>query len=287
MLDSYMDMSSKIAPGQEMPFPKESARNMVRNKLINKATNLKSVAYDNMFGDTSFYEDIQKGFINEKYSNLGIEDPTGGDITPEDAEIMARTLINDSKYEAAFKNELTNYYTRFLEQNWKDGEAFQAKAKKGYRFTGSQYVQEDVLSDPNELSGNEDKTKTGGDGGDPPSSPYPNMNMDLVKSVQAGDAKFPTINPQDQQGGVKEGARKLNNILSEYGFSVEKTGGWLSNRVLIKHANGNEREFKISSGNIHNRARHVEAINNWVQEQSQNPVNWDEYNKTYGLETQE
>ena len=135
VMDSYMDMSSKIVPGQKMDFPEASAKNMIQNKLINKATNLKSVAYDNMFGDTSFYEDLVEGLQQGKYTDLGIQDPTGGTITAEDADIMARTLIEDSQYENIFKNELANYYTSFVKQNWMAGKENRLQIQEGYMMT--------------------------------------------------------------------------------------------------------------------------------------------------------
>ena len=144
MLESYTLMSSKIMPGQVMPFPIATARDAVKNKLIDNATNLKSVAYDKMFGDTSFYDDIREGLQAGKYTDLGIEDPTGGTVTAEDADVMARALINDPLYENVFKNELTNYYTNFFRQNWNNGSELRIRTQEGYAYRGGQVMQTDV-----------------------------------------------------------------------------------------------------------------------------------------------
>ena len=70
-----------------------------------------------------------------KYTDLGIQDPTGGTITAEDADIMARTLIEDSQYENIFKNELANYYTSFVKQNWMAGKENRLQIQEGYMMT--------------------------------------------------------------------------------------------------------------------------------------------------------
>lgn len=283
VLDSYMEMSSKVMPGQEMAFPEASAKNMVRNKLINKATNLKSVAYDNMFGDTSFYDDAIDGFQQGTYSDLGIQDPTGGTVTREDAEIMARTLINDSKYEGTLKNELTTYYTKFLKQNWREGKEFRPEAQEGFRFTGGPYVENDVLNDEEELSGNQTDEQ------DQIINPYESMNIDLVKSVQAGDNNTPVVKSETVAGGKGSITDRMNNMLGSYGFTIEKGG---ANEILINHISGEKGSFKVGGkvlgiGMASKKQNQADDINEFINRVSQMQINWDEYNKTYGLETQE
>ena len=285
VMDSYMEMSSKVMPGQNMPFPQASARNMVKNKLINKATNLKSVAYDNMFGDTSFYDDIRVGLQQGKYTDLGVEDPTGGTITPEDAEIMARTLINDPQYEGVFKNELTNYYTGFIQQNWNEGKEFRPDIKEGYRFIGGQYRQIDVLDDEDEFINNEGSQEEQ----EEIFNPFKNMNMELVDSVKTGDAELPVVNKGIISGSKKKVAGKLNETLKSYGFFVE-TGG--VNEVLISHVSGENASFKVGGkvlglGMESKKVDQVEDINEFINRVSQMQINWDNYNQTYGLEVEE
>tara|TARA_R110002012_G_scaffold140893_1_gene298593 strand:- start:336 stop:1784 length:1449 start_codon:yes stop_codon:yes gene_type:complete len=289
LLDNYTQMSAQVSDGQDMLFPQQAALNMVKKNLIGASSNLNSIAYDDFFGGTSFYEDLVEGLQGTEYKNLGIEDPTSDTgITAEDANVIAKELINNPDNRDLFVDEISKYYTKFLKQNWNDGEQFRMRAKEGYVRTNDPFPLFQVNTDENELSGN--KTKTGSDDVDPPSSPYPNMNMDLVKSVQAGDNKFPELKKQDIRSGKKQVAKQLNSIFGPYGFTttvVKTMNPFAAQEVIVSHVGKGERRFKVSSGNVKNLQEQYEDIKSWIEEQSKIQVNWDEYNETYGLEVEE
>ena len=292
LLDNYTQMSSQVSPGQVMPFPQQAALNMVKKNLIGTSSNLNSIAYDDFFGGTSFYEDLVEGLQGTEYQNLGIEDPTPDtSITAEDANVIAKELINNPDNRDLFVNEISKYYTKFLKQNWNDGEQFRIVPREGFYDTGDRIRPFDVEINTNENELNKcpegqepDENGVCRDIPPPPPNPFENVNIDLVNEVTAGNTELPVINVQDQMGGGRQVAKKLNNILNAYGFFIEKEG---AQKIIISRVGGEGREFRVSSGNRGNQKQYTQDINNWIQEQSQIQVNWDEYNKTYGLETQE
>ena len=296
LLDNYTQMSSQVSPGQVMPFPQQAALNMVKKNLIGTSSNLNSIAYDDFFGGTSFYEDLVEGLQGTKYKNLGIEDPTPDtSITAEDANVIAKELINNSDNRDLFVNEISKYYTEFLKQNWNDGKQFRMKAKEGHVYTNDPFPLFEVNTDENELNkcpeGQEpDENGVCRDIPPPPPNPFENVNIDLVNEVTAGNAELPVITTERISKSKKKVAEKLNETLGAYGFFVE-TGG--ANEIIISHVGSDMiGTFKVGGkefglGNETKKARQVEDINEFINRVSQIQVNWDEYNKTYGLETQE
>jgi hypothetical protein len=283
LLDNYTQMSSQVSPGQVMPFPQQAAFNMVKKNLIGTSSNLNSIAYDDFFGGTSFYEDLVEGLQAGKYTDLGIEDPTGNTgITAEDANVIAKELINNPDNRDLFVDEISKYYTGFLKQNWNDGKQFRMVPKENFIDTGDRFKQLDVET-VEEVTEETTETKTDSDEDNTKINPFLRVDIDLVNKVTAGDAELPVINIQDQMGGGKQVTNKLNNILGSYGFSILKEG---RGKVTISHVDGASREFRVSSLSEPKRIQHTQDINNWIQEQSKKQVNWDDYNKTYGLETQ-
>ena len=288
LLDNYTQMSAQVSPGQVMPFPQQAALNMVKKNLIGTSSNLNSIAYDDFFGGTSFYEDLVEGLQAGKYTDLGIEDPTGNTgITAEDANVIAKELINNPDNRDLFVDEISKYYTGFLKQNWNDGEQFRMVPRENFVDTGDRFRQLDVETEA-ENKTKTDKTKTDVD---PPETfnPFKNVNIDLVNEVTAGNAELPVITTERISKSKKKVAEKLNETLGAYGFFVE-TGG--ANEIVISHVGSDMiGTFKVGGkefgfGNETKKARQVEGINEFINRVSKIQVNWDEYNKTYGLETQ-
>ena len=288
LLDNYTQMSAQVSPGQVMPFPQQAALNMVKKNLIGTSSNLNSIAYDDFFGGTSFYEDLVEGLQAGKYTDLGIEDPTGDTgITAEDANVIAKELINNPDNRDLFVDEISKYYTGFLKQNWNDGEQFRMVPRENFVDTGDRFRQLDVETEA-ENKTKTDKTKTDVD---PPETfnPFKNVNIDLVNEVTAGNAELPVITTERISKSKKKVAEKLNETLGAYGFFVE-TGG--ANEIVISHVGSDMiGTFKVGGkefgfGNETKKARQVEGINEFINRVSKIQVNWDEYNKTYGLETQ-
>jgi hypothetical protein len=288
LMDNYTQMSSQVSPGQVMPFPQQAALNMVKKNLIGTSSNLNSIAYDDFFGGTSFYEDLVEGLQAGKYTDLGIEDPTGDTgITAEDANVIAKELINNPDNRDLFVDEISKYYTGFLKQNWNDGEQFRMVPRENFVDTGDRFRQLDVETEA-ENKTKTDETKTDVD---PPETfnPFKNVNIDLVNEVTAGNAELPVITTERISKSKKKVAEKLNETLGAYGFFVE-TGG--ANEVVISHVGSDMvGTFKVGGkefgfGNETKKARQVEGINEFINRVSKIQVNWDEYNKTYGLETQ-
>ena len=288
LLDNYTQMSAQVSPGQVMPFPQQAALNMVKKNLIGTSSNLNSIAYDDFFGGTSFYEDLVEGLQAGKYTDLGIEDPTGDTgITAEDANVIAKELINNPDNRDLFVDEISKYYTGFLKQNWNDGEQFRMVPRENFVDTGDRFRQLDVETEA-ENKTKTDKTKTDVD---PPETfnPFKNVNIDLVNEVTAGNAELPVITTERISKSKKKVAEKLNETLGAYGFFVE-TGG--ANEIVISHVGSDMiGTFKVGGkqfglGNETKKARQADDINEFINRVSKIQVNWDEYNKTYGLETQ-
>jgi len=288
LLDNYTQMSAQVSPGQVMPFPQQAALNMVKKNLIGTSSNLNSIAYDDFFGGTSFYEDLVEGLQAGKYTDLGIEDPTGDTgITAEDANVIAKELINNPDNRDLFVDEISKYYTGFLKQNWNDGEQFRMVPRENFVDTGDRFRQLDVETEA-ENKTKTDKTKTDVD---PPETfnPFKNVNIDLVNEVTAGNAELPVITTERISKSKKKVAEKLNETLGAYGFFVE-TGG--ANEIVISHVGSDMiGTFKVGGkqfglGDETKKARQADDINEFINRVSKIQVNWDEYNKTYGLETQ-
>ena len=162
LMDNYTQMSSRVSEGQVMPFPQQAALNMIKKNLIGTSSNLNSIAYDDFFGGTSFYEDLVEGLQAGKYTDLGIEDPTGDTgITADDADIIAKELINNPDNKDLFVDEISKYYTGFLMQNWNDGKQFRMVPEENYTYRSGEFKQIDVLDDEDELASSGDGVTEG------------------------------------------------------------------------------------------------------------------------------
>lgn len=131
---------SNLQQGQTIPFNEQSIRQDIDTFLSGAKKN--SVAYDPMFGNTSFKDDLVEGLIqSQDFMNL---DPTPEtSITPEDAELISRTLINDPQYEDFYNTEIQNYIYKFFEQQKVAGENEQIMLSEGYLKSGSGVVTKD------------------------------------------------------------------------------------------------------------------------------------------------
>ena len=283
LLDNYTQMSAQVSPGQVVPFPQQAAFNMVKKNLIGTSSNLNSIAYDDFFGGTSFYEDLVEGLQGTKYKNLGIEDPTPDtSITAEDANVIAKELINNPDNRDLFVDEISKYYTGFLKQNWNDGEQFRIVPREGFIDTGSRIR-------PLNVETGEEVTEETTEETEEVFNPFKNVNIELTNSVQTGDAELPEVKQNTVAGGKKSIAERINNMLGSYGFFAE-TGK--ANEILIEHVSGEKGSFKVGGkvlglGMASKQQNQADDINEFINRVSKIQVNWDDYNKTYGLETQE
>lgn len=117
--------SAQVKEGQIPIFPKKFTENKIK-EAINNSTNSNSISYDKMFGETSFHEDLVQRLVGEKWKNLGIDvssiDPNtdGKDdtVSPEDADFIARELIDNEEYKDFKINEQVKYFTGFASQNF-------------------------------------------------------------------------------------------------------------------------------------------------------------------------
>ena len=91
-----------------------------------------SVAFDNHFGKTSFHDDLIARLTDPEFGgweSLGVDvkllDPnTDGDpdiISPEDADFISRTLINDETYSNFYDQEIEEYFMGHLGLQWDYG----------------------------------------------------------------------------------------------------------------------------------------------------------------------
>ena len=145
---------SKLQQGQTIPFNEQSIRQDIDTFL--SGAKKKSVAYDPMFGNTSFKDDLVEGLLSDKYYREfeGLDPTPETSITPEDAELISRTLINDPQYENFYNTEIQNYIYKFFEQQKVAGENEQIMLSEGFIKSGSGVVTKDQDFNPDQSSYN-------------------------------------------------------------------------------------------------------------------------------------
>lgn len=198
LVEVNQQASMKVKEGEVLNFPEKMMEQQVNN-LVSRAENRKSVAYDNMFGNTSFYEDLSDRLEREDYKNLGIPEETiklldtnGGKVTPEDARQIAKILIDDPQFEDLATNEMTSYYLGFLRQNFNNAAEARVTTAPGYEITkGGRYI----------------KSKPGGgEGGDFP------LELDNEDEFASSDA---TEQDFSQYDNISVGGVRLSDMLKE------------------------------------------------------------------------
>ena len=127
VIQSSIDDATKFKGGDTTKgFNKQLVRNTIQNNIIAKG-NLNSLATDNIWGNTSWQDDMTAKLMDGTYTDYGIEDgdfqdPTPNDgpngtnkITKTDAQIITQAIMKD---EALLKETLTDYYTAYAESNY-------------------------------------------------------------------------------------------------------------------------------------------------------------------------
>ena len=142
--------SKNISEGQEGSFPAKYYASDLK-AFLSKAKKT-SVAYDNMFGESSFYEDLVEDLSGTGWRYLDIDpevvfdlDPTPkDDITPQDADFIARTLIDDDRYSDFYDYEIQRYYMGHLGLQWDSGEGARNVSAEGWmpNRTGNRTIEE-------------------------------------------------------------------------------------------------------------------------------------------------
>ena len=119
MGNNYLRTSSNALERENPQFNELAARRQVRATLVDKASNIQSLAYDEMIPGRVFFNDIK-----EK-TKLDFMRARGGNANPQEAEEFAdrtvKFMINDPRYQKQFKEELTNYFTGFLRKQYNMG----------------------------------------------------------------------------------------------------------------------------------------------------------------------
>ena len=101
-------------------FNKQLVRNNIQNNIIAKG-DLNSLATHNIWGNSSWQDDMTAKLMDGTYADYGIDDgdfqdPTPKDgITKSDAQIITQAIMKD---EALLKETLTDYYTAYAESNY-------------------------------------------------------------------------------------------------------------------------------------------------------------------------
>ena len=105
-----------------------------------------------MFGESSFYEDLVEDLSGTDWRDLSIDpevifdlDPTPkDDITPQDADFIARTLIDDERYSDFYDYEIQRYYMGHLGLQWDSGEGARNVSAEGWmpNRTGNRTIEE-------------------------------------------------------------------------------------------------------------------------------------------------
>ena len=113
-----------------------------------------------MFGTTSFYQDLSQKIRSQDYASLGVPketiealDTNGGNVTPEDAQQIAMELINNPQYADLANQEMINYFTGFLKQNFNNGVAGRSKLLPGFYYKGNRPVRIPKDAPPIDTSG--------------------------------------------------------------------------------------------------------------------------------------
>ena len=133
--NNWLNQAFKTNPAEPVPFNEQAASQQVRASIIKKATNLQSLAYDEMIPGRIFYEDVQEKIMK-----------TTPFKRPEDAIMIANSLIKDPDNKKSLEDELTTYYTGFLKKQWEIGErnkpksTKQIKEEQDKKFKRSRYV---------------------------------------------------------------------------------------------------------------------------------------------------
>ncbi len=119
MGNNYLRTSSNALERENPQFNELAARRQVRATLVDKASNIQSLAYDEMIPGRVFFNDIK-----EK-TKLDFMKARGENANPQEAEDFAdrtaKFMINDPRYQKQFKEELTNYFTGFLRKQYNTG----------------------------------------------------------------------------------------------------------------------------------------------------------------------
>ena len=217
LADKITEASLKVKEGENVEFPEGLIKQQL-NTLLNDTSNRKSVAFDNMFGTTSFYQDLMQKIQSQDYASLGISqetiealDTNGGNVTPEDAQQIAMELINNPQYANLANQEMINYFTGYLKQNWNNGVEGRTTTAPGYEFTkGGRYIK----STPG--GGTGDGTGDGTSSDDFPSEIVLNTDEDEFSSsrydnITVGDKKL-----SDMLNDAKS-KEERDELISRYG----------------------------------------------------------------------
>tara|TARA_R110002020_G_scaffold234735_1_gene446847 strand:+ start:4626 stop:5702 length:1077 start_codon:yes stop_codon:yes gene_type:complete len=124
MGNNYLTQSTQSNPADNIPFNENAARRQVAASVVGKTNNIKSLCYDEMITGRVFIDDFKEMIKGNTYGDLGInlEGVNAKDgINDEEADIIARDVIENPDHEKLLKEELTNYYVNFLKNQWNTG----------------------------------------------------------------------------------------------------------------------------------------------------------------------
>ena len=159
LADKMTEASLKVKEGEDIQFPEAMMQQQIAT-LLNDTSNRKSVAFDNMFGTNSFYQYLSQKIRSQDYASLGVPketiealDTNGGNVTPEDAQQIAMELINNPQYADLANQEMINYFTGFLKQNFNNGVAGRSKLLPGFYYKGNRPVRIPKDAPPIDTSG--------------------------------------------------------------------------------------------------------------------------------------
>ena len=124
--NNYLQYSTQINPADNMEFPQAAVEKTIRTTLIEKAKNLSSIVYDEMIDGRVMYDDLRK--------KIAATTPWGDD--PMAVEAIANSLVHDPEHIGRLKNELTDYYTRYVRKQWDMGIANRANPTKKPKLKG-------------------------------------------------------------------------------------------------------------------------------------------------------
>lgn len=162
LADDFSTRSKNIPEGQVGNLPEGEAKRKISGLLETAKTtgNIKSVARDRMFGETSWYEDAVEKAKQLNWEGLGIteEQLMAADINGEpgiqddEAIGIIEAIMEDGD---KLTEELNEYYFGFVKQNWNHGEEGRARTAAGYELRTGKYrkIQPEENNDFNNYEG--------------------------------------------------------------------------------------------------------------------------------------
>ena len=155
MGNNYLSQSTQSNPADNIPFNENAARRQVAASVVGKTNNIKSLCYDEMITGRIFFDDFKEMIKRNTYGDLGINldgvNAKDG-ISDEEADIIAKDVIENPDHDELLKEELTNYFVNFLRNQWNTGRGSRPNPVKQTEIASTQASKKPKLYTPGAIS---------------------------------------------------------------------------------------------------------------------------------------